>query len=123
MRDTPRQDLLPALTAGLITASRGAGELFPQPRLAAGSSSVLMDDRHGYGFRLVSDGTLRLPRLEGVTNVDLGDEPETEGVAGGWLRAHGSRVALVRPDHYTYGTAHDEASLYSLVLSYRNALQ
>jgi 3-(3-hydroxy-phenyl)propionate hydroxylase len=35
VKDTPRQDVLPALAAGpMITATPGAGTLFPQPRMA-----------------------------------------------------------------------------------------
>jgi 3-(3-hydroxy-phenyl)propionate hydroxylase len=123
VRDTPRQDVLPPLAAGLITHTPGAGKLFPQPRLSRGSASVLMDQCHGYGFRMVSDGALTLPALPGVTQIDLSREPETEGVAAAWLEQHGAHVALVRPDHYTLGTAHDAASLAALEQAYLNAMR
>ena len=55
VKDTPRQDVLPRLEEGLLSARDGSGRgtLFPQPRLADGA---LMDQRLGGGWRLVLDG-------------------------------------------------------------------
>lgn len=110
--DTPRQDVLPALHGGEVTASPGAGTLFPQPRLASGE---LMDHRFGHGWRLVVDGSLPADALPGMTLVDLGREPEAEGVVAAWMQRHGVHAAILRPDHYTYGAAADSAQLAALL--------
>ena len=138
VKDTPRQDVLPALTTGLLMASPGAGTLFPQPRLLAVATtsvppasptaqaaplaggqggSVLMDQRHGPGWRLVCSHALALPAElpPGITLVDLQREPEAEGVAAAWLQRHGAQAALLRPDHYVYGSAADPAQAADLL--------
>ncbi|PXW97586.1 3-(3-hydroxy-phenyl)propionate hydroxylase [Sphaerotilus hippei] len=112
VRDTPRQDVLPPLETGLIHPTPGAGTLFPQPRLADGT---LMDRRHGCGWRLVSDGRLPADALPGLALIDLVHEPEADAVVATWLHRHGVHAALVRPDHYTYGTAADRAGLDRLL--------
>ncbi len=116
VKDTPRQDVLPALSGGLITATPGAGTLFPQPRLAGGE---LMDQRFGHGWRLVTDGTLPADAEPGLTLVDLGREPEAEGVVAAWMQRHGVHAAIVRPDHYTYGSAADAAALAGLLAQWQ----
>jgi 3-(3-hydroxy-phenyl)propionate hydroxylase len=116
VRDTPRQDMLPALTGGLITTTPGAGTLFPQPRLNGGA---LMDARYGCGWRLVSDGTLPVDTPAGMTLVDLARDPESEGVVAAWLQRHRVHAAIVRPDHYTYGAAADGAALEQLLAQWQ----
>ena len=117
VKDTPRQDVLPALTEGLITEPPGAGTLFPQPRLKSGA---LMDERFGYGWRLVVDGSLGGESAAGgLTLIDLDREPEADGVVAAWMQRHGAHAAIVRPDHYTYGSAANEASLSSLLACWR----
>ena len=112
VKDTPRQDVLPALVGGLTWNSPGAGALFPQPRLASGE---LMDRRFGHGWRLVSDGSLLVSALPRLALVDMRLHPEAEGVATAWLERHGVRAALLRPDHYVLGTAADAAGLAALL--------
>jgi 3-(3-hydroxy-phenyl)propionate hydroxylase len=116
VRDTPRQDILPPLRAGALTATNGAGLLFPQPRLRDAHGSVLMDERHGHGFRLVTDGALTAPAWPGVALIDLSREREVddEDVARQWLARHGAHAALLRPDHYTFGTASTVSELAAL---------
>ena len=111
VKDTPRQDILPPLSTGLLWPSPGAGALFPQPRMADG---VLMDERHGQGWRLVRDGCLPVPPLPaGVTAIDIRDE--LDGVAAAWMRRHECHAALLRPDHYVFGSAADDAALKTLL--------
>lgn len=117
VRDTPRQDILPALSCGLVTATPGAGTLFPQPRLADG---VLMDQRFGCGWRLVGDGRLDLPAQDGLACIGLDSTPEAEGVVAAWMARHGVHAALVRPDHYVYGTAADAGALEALLAQWRS---
>ena len=118
--DTPRQDVLPALTTGLLFASPGAGTLFPQPRLRGG---VLMDRLHGHGWRLVGDGTLPLDAPPGMRSsmqsIDLAVEPETEDVVAVWMRRHGVHAALLRPDHYVFGSASNAANAGALMAAWQ----
>jgi 3-(3-hydroxy-phenyl)propionate hydroxylase len=120
--DTPRQDLMPTLRTGLFLSTPGAGTLFPQPRLGSGSAQSLLDERYGYGFRLISDGSLGFEQRAwpGVTQIDLARDPESEGVARAWFHKHGVRAALLRPDHYAFGTADNEAQLAALAFGYRS---
>ncbi len=122
VQDTPRQDLLPPLRAGVVTETPGAGTLFPQPRLAGVHTNVLLDERHGYGFRLVSDGTLSQLPASDLTVIDLAREPETDGVARSWFSRHGAHAAVLRPDHYTFGSAHDAAGIEALLEALRVAI-
>jgi 3-(3-hydroxy-phenyl)propionate hydroxylase len=122
VKDTPRQDVLPRLDRGLLAAadSTGRGTLFPQPRLREGP---LMDQRFGAGWRLVLDGTLPAPALPAdITGIDLGSTPEAEGAVAAWMQQHGCRAALLRPDHYVYGTATDAATLQGLLAERQAAL-
>ena len=123
VQDTPRQDILPALSTGLLHSSPGAGSLFPQPRMQDGG---LMDQHHGGGWRLVSDGSLHLlptdPLRAGITLVNLAHTPEADGVVAAWLQRHGAHAALLRPDHYTYGSAADAGALQALLAARQTAL-
>lgn len=124
VQDTPRQDVLPRLETGLLSATptSGRGTLFPQPRLADGR---LMDQQHGHGWRLVVDAPLAAPGDAGaVTVIALGepDAQERDGVVAAWLQRHGCHAALLRPDHYVYGTASTAAELDALLAERRRAL-
>lgn len=121
VKDTPRQDVLPALTAGLLFPSAGAGALFPQPRLADGA---LMDARFGHGWRLVVDGGAPpLAAAPGLATIDLARTPEADGVVAAWMTRHACRAALLRPDHYVFGTAADAPALDRLLAAWQGTLQ
>lgn len=119
VKDTPRQDVLPRLDRGLLAANdtSGRGTLFPQPTLRDDKPGcALMDHRFGAGWRLVLDGTLTAPTLpRGITLIDLGATPEAEGVVAAWMQRHGCHAALLRPDHYVFGTAADATTLQALL--------
>ncbi|MDB5964224.1 MAG: bifunctional 3-(3-hydroxy-phenyl)propionate/3-hydroxycinnamic acid hydroxylase [Polaromonas sp.] len=121
VKDTPRQDVIPRLEAGLLSAvaSTGRGTLFPQPRLDDGNGHAsLMDERVGLGWRLVTDSSLPAPgRLDNTIRlVRLGGPlAETEGVTSRWMHKHGCHAALVRPDHYVFGTAGTAPELEALL--------
>ncbi len=124
--DTPRQDVLPGLAAGCLSARAGSarGTLFPQPRLVqAEGAPVLMDERFGHGWRLVLDGALApaQPVGDALTLVRLGEAGvrEAEGVVAGWMQRHGCHAALVRPDHYVFGTSATAAELDALLAEHR----
>jgi 3-(3-hydroxy-phenyl)propionate hydroxylase len=102
VKDTPRQDILPSLTTGLLFPSPGAGTLFPQPRLQNG---VLMDHVHGCHWRWVTDGTVQAAVPPGLSVIDLSINAEAEGVVALWMQRHGVHAALVRPDHYVFASA------------------
>lgn len=116
VQPTPRQDVQPALRAGLVSreAHAARGTLFPQPWLAgSGGAPVRMDDAIGCGWRLVLAATApagmaatarALPWLTTV-QIDVAGFAETEGVLAAWFARQGVQAALVRPDHYVYGVA------------------
>ena len=130
VRDTPRQDVLPRLELGLLssTQSTGTGTLFPQARLRSGD---WMDRRFGIGWRLVTAGALsKAPSLQALppglclidASADHTEDAESEGVLAAWMQRHTCTAALVRPDHYVFGTAADEAGLATLLREYSSAL-
>ena len=120
VRDTPRQDVLPGLTAGLLSAhaSSAKGSLFPQPRISeAGAAPVLMDQRFGNGWRLVLDTQLAATPGEGLTTIQLNEArlTESDGVVAAWMQRHGCHGALVRPDNYVFGVAATQSELDALL--------
>ena len=121
VRDTPRQDILPRLEGGFLAteATSGRGTLFPQPRIAA--TGALMDHAAGGGWRLVvaPDGEAPADVPQGMTAVALARTPEAEGVVARWMERHGCRAALVRPDHYVFGTAVSASELAQLLADWR----
>jgi len=124
VRDTPRQDVLPRLDTGLLARAdtSGRGTLFPQPRLADGQ---LMDHTQGTGWRLVLDGTLAAPPVPAdlrVLDLSAPATAEADGVVAAWMQRHACHAALLRPDHYVYGTAATAAELQDLLAQRQAAL-
>lgn len=127
----PRQDLMPALVAGFLgpEGQPGRGMLFPQPWLMTPAGRVRMDDAAGHGFRLVTTTTAgasldaAMGGLGGsVIALGAGHWQEADGIAAAWLGARSARFALVRPDHYVFGTAADEAGALALIAGAKAAL-
>ncbi len=126
VRDTPRQDVLPALRVGLVSEvpSSARGTLFPQPRVVADELGArLMDELTEPGWRLVlrpgSDidtGVASLPRA-GLEVVAMGRAGwiESTPLLLPWFDKHACDAALVRPDHYVFGVAGDTAGLENLL--------
>jgi 3-(3-hydroxy-phenyl)propionate hydroxylase len=113
VKDTPRQDILPQLAAGLLAPQDhpARGSLFPQPWLLTGPKRLRMDTLAGNGWRLVlapgqatPASAAALPWLRTFA-LGTGGALETDGVAEGWLQRHQCVAALVRPDNYVYGVA------------------
>jgi len=122
--DTPRQDVLPRLETGLLARAdrSGRGTLFPQPRLADGR---LMDAQYGCGWRVVVDATLAPPAAStglSVVAIDDAARGESEGVVAAWMQRHGCHGAVVRPDHYVFGTAATTDELQALLAERQAAL-
>jgi len=111
VKTTTRQDIIPPLAAGLLAAEGvpARGTLFPQPWLNGTGGRVRMDTRYGTGWRLVLDAAKAPPMLEVPARFKIariGPE-EGDGILRGWFDRHGVWAAIVRPDHYVYGTAAD----------------
>ncbi|HET9206077.1 MAG TPA: bifunctional 3-(3-hydroxy-phenyl)propionate/3-hydroxycinnamic acid hydroxylase [Burkholderiaceae bacterium] len=122
VRDTPRQDVLPALVGGCLSAraTTARGTLFPQPWLQVdGATPQRMDAHAGHGWRLVCDDTIShaIPAIHGVKQLHIGERgaPETQGVVAAWMRRHQCHAALLRPDHYVFGVAATPAELDDLL--------
>jgi 3-(3-hydroxy-phenyl)propionate hydroxylase len=94
---------MPPLREGLFTATTGAGELFPQPRVRTGSGqSELFDDVVGPVVTAVArPGLAERLGVTGVAVVNTASCSEVER----WFDLHGCEAAVVRPDRYVYGTA------------------
>jgi 3-(3-hydroxy-phenyl)propionate hydroxylase len=144
IRTTFRQNMIPDLNCGIVAADTpGAGSLFPQPRVIAdGAPAVLLDELTGPQIRVVVNGDLTDIDAEkllgalrplsarvialGATKSDLGPDVlrvhEDGAVVAPWLATLGMRVAVVRPDHYVYGTAADVNGALVLIERFRNQL-
>ena len=118
VQPTPRQDVQPALTAGLLGSVEHSarGTLFPQPLLIqASGEKVRMDDVYPPGWKIVlsaqaDDAFFQAAQhhhLKHLTVLKLGtaDLTEAEGVLAKWFEVHAVVAAIVRPDHYVYGVA------------------
>jgi 3-(3-hydroxy-phenyl)propionate hydroxylase len=126
-RTITRQEIVPPLTTGFLSETdvAGRGKLFPQPWIATGDGERLLDAAQGAGWRLVLDGRepIRLPEerptdlsvLEiGPAGSPNGSLIERDGVVAGWFDHHACHAAIVRPDHYVFGTAGDASGLAAL---------
>ena len=106
----------PRLGPGLWqTGSTAAGHVSRQLRRRCGG---LSDDLAGYGPALLADSGL-LARWEGrplaaKKGIHVWAPAELEGAAE-YLAELGAVAVAVRPDRYVHGTAHDAASLDTLV--------
>jgi 3-(3-hydroxy-phenyl)propionate hydroxylase len=128
VRTVPRQQLIPPVETGFLapTPHPANGTLFPQPRVRAGNGAKLLDDLAGTGFRVVMNDRIdaaAVKRHPAVAQLDarlvrIGATEavqETEGVVAAWFERNGCAAALVRPDHYVYGVASDQAGLAALL--------
>jgi 3-(3-hydroxy-phenyl)propionate hydroxylase len=146
VQSVPRQNFQPALDSGCIGSKlcAGQGTLFPQPAVRRNHGDVLLDDVTGAGGRVILDrgfprlsAPLRL-RLEALdlTLVSRADEAEymaeleieghmiveVDTVLETWFRTNACAAAVVRPDHYVFATASNEAELTATLDEYALAL-
>ncbi|MFM0155675.1 bifunctional 3-(3-hydroxy-phenyl)propionate/3-hydroxycinnamic acid hydroxylase [Paraburkholderia sediminicola] len=135
IRTVTRQEIVPGLVDGLLSASAHAanGTLFPQPRVVHGDAHALLDTVVGDGWRIITLGNepasshvrevvqrlgAQLVRLETDGDphhaVADGVRPavvELDGVLTGWFDRYRCAGAIVRPDHYVYGVAENATAL------------
>jgi 3-(3-hydroxy-phenyl)propionate hydroxylase len=126
-RTITRQEIVPKLSCGLLSehAHPANGTLFPQPLVRDGQTTALLDAVAGTGWRLVIDARLSpLTAPPGVRPIIIGPGhiEECEGVVARWFEAQGCVAALVRPDHYVFGVAGDEAEIAARVSEYQACL-
>jgi 3-(3-hydroxy-phenyl)propionate hydroxylase len=138
--------MIPGLVAGLIArATPGAGSILPQPMVRASGFSGQLDDLSSRTVRVVvcdaitaNEGTALLEALvplQGVL-IQLNAEAslparataqtlwatEEEPLVAPWLKSLNRRFAIVRPDHYVYGTAETADDAVQLLRQMRQAL-
>jgi 3-(3-hydroxy-phenyl)propionate hydroxylase len=137
-RTITRQEIVPPLQEGLMTAQEDSarGTLFPQPWIVDEDGPHRLDTLTGAGWRLVVDGRADLAGLEDAAPVDglpitlvrIGKDAapgvlmERDGVMADWFDRHDRHAALVRPDHYVFGTANTAAEVQSLLSELKTAL-
>lgn len=142
-RTITRQEIVPPLGCGLRAETPHAanGTLFPQPWILTSGGRRLLDTLCGSGWRLVLRGDSALVRsraitaraadvglrLIGIAKADHDQGPdvlrEESGVVTDWFARHACAAAIVRPDHYVYGVAADEAGLAAMLSGLAARLQ
>jgi 3-(3-hydroxy-phenyl)propionate hydroxylase len=121
VKDTPRQDILPPLEAGLLSARAhfARGTLFPQPWVHSAGGRRLLDAVTGNGWRLVLapgvDAPIGSATPPTVRVVALDRLLEVDGVAAAWFARYQCVAALVRPDNYVFGLAASGEELAALL--------
>ena len=151
--DPARHRLIPPLTGGLIDCdergrSRGAaGTLFPQPTVETSDGRIaLLDDVLSPVFLVVArsiddhsglgEGDIAILRRLGALQVALRTARDSEAAAPdvivltakdelleNWLDEIDAVAAVVRPDRYVYGVAHDRLELRRLLAQLDSTLQ
>lgn len=117
-----RQEIVPPLSQGFLDPASApiAGQLFPQPFIATPQGPRLLDHVAGTGWRLaISAGCVEAAALAHDNSVRVlrfdGSLTETDDVMARWFARAGALAALVRPDHYVYGIAANEAGATDLM--------
>jgi 3-(3-hydroxy-phenyl)propionate hydroxylase len=124
VKPTPRQDVQPALTAGLLgsISHPARGTIFPQALLnRPNGDTVRMDDLYPAGWRIflrasASDdfgNASKHHHLSSISLLKLGSPAfaEAEGVLAQWFEKHDVQAAIVRPDHYIYAVCNTPQEL------------
>ncbi|MFC1458248.1 bifunctional 3-(3-hydroxy-phenyl)propionate/3-hydroxycinnamic acid hydroxylase [Microvirga arabica] len=144
-----RQEIVPPLQKGLVASqdNRAKGTLFPQPWVQTETGRKLLDAVAGAGWRLMIDGrhSPDIPQIVrqkaeelGLHAIRIGSSRsassdhksgshdtliELDAVLARWFDSHKCHAAIVRPDHYVFGTASDEESLKELIADLQIRLQ
>lgn len=120
----PRQNVQPALQAGLLSALAHPrrGTIFPQPWLLSPEQArCRMDDAVGTGWRVVlaAGASPALGEVAGaagrlslrVLQLGTAELSEADGLLAQWFVQSDALAAIVRPDHYVYGMARTAGEL------------
>jgi 3-(3-hydroxy-phenyl)propionate hydroxylase len=115
-RTITRQEIVPPLSCGLIAATPASGTLFPQPLVNTPTGWRLLDAACGIGWRLITDEPSSVPDTDlHLIAIGTGGLAEQDGIVAGWFARHACHHAIIRPDHYVFGTAATEADLQALL--------
>ncbi len=135
-----RQEIIPPLRTGFVSEAESAarGSLFPQPRIVRDGVVRLLDQITGPGLRVLIDGRrgdasslvalcaayeeLPATAIAPAGAGKPGALEEIDGVLAGWFDRHGVAAAVVRPDHYVFGTARNAAELGHLLREFTSHL-
>jgi 3-(3-hydroxy-phenyl)propionate hydroxylase len=91
---------MPDLTAGLLTATAGAGGLFPQFVV----DGVWLDDVLGAGPWLIGAVPAAAAGIGGCWTLEADTLAPFAGALRAWLAGHAAPAVLVRPDRVVFGT-------------------
>jgi 3-(3-hydroxy-phenyl)propionate hydroxylase len=148
-RTITRQEIVPPLQKGLLTSreDNAKGTLFPQPWVQSEDGRKLLDTVVGAGWRLVVDSRhspdislttrkkaedlgLHVIKVGSSSDASFGADRdahntviELDDVLARWFDSHRCHAAIVRPDHYVFGTASDEESLSTLMADLQSRLR
>ncbi len=139
-----RQNMIPDLAHGLLAAGTPcAGQLFAQPRVTGSGFAGRLDDLTGACPRVVVAGEMPPAQAQayrklldplggGLVHLPADTAPrvlpgvhsvrEEVPLIAPWLQAQGQVAAVVRPDHYVYGTAPTHEAAQALLQQLRQAL-
>jgi 3-(3-hydroxy-phenyl)propionate hydroxylase len=148
-RTITRQEIVPPLQKGLLASQddKAKGTLFPQPWVQTETGRQLLDAVAGAGWRLIADGRnspdilqtvrqkaedlgLHVIRVGASRDASSGQDSAAHGaiielddVLARWFDTHGCHAAIIRPDHYVFGTAASEESLFELMRDLQTRLR
>jgi 3-(3-hydroxy-phenyl)propionate hydroxylase len=136
-----RQAFIPGIFDGLILKEcGGSGKVFPQPFVRSGSDWVRLDELTGGKAILVLMNAPDLSVQRGLVALGFAADlllatidfrknangvlpiEESEHILSNWFDAHKCAAALVRPDHYVYGTTGELSKVDALIEKYAKAL-
>jgi 3-(3-hydroxy-phenyl)propionate hydroxylase len=128
-RTVTRQEIVPPLQTGLMSPVKHAanGTLFPQPSVVTPKGAALLDTITGQGWRVILDG--RYVDAKEAARVAMGTTviggmgvQEQDGIVARWFDRHECIAAIVRPDHYVYGTVSAFGEIHHTLVTLKQQL-
>ena len=110
-----RQEIVPPLEVGFRAAQDhpALGTLFPQPWVRQGMDWLRLDKVTGPGWQIMLGADMQAGTKG--WRIAPGDLEERDGIVAAWFERYGVAAAIVRPDRYVYGVAHDAGELRRLL--------